>query len=246
MVMPRNVTVQFNDGTSHVYEDVPDSIHDSEVDARAKSQFGKDVAHVQAEPMMSQQQGPNLAEKAIGAAQTAGEIAMEHPLLTGGAALGAAKYGTIKGIANQGLQAMDAFTTSRNFQALQGLEHQARQYTKAGQAIPQGLQTALDTLRNRVAGPVAPSAPPVSAPAGVPPTVSSQPSVLQRATEFARQGMARAHAVGDIAMQKVLQNAGNIGRAGVGLGAALYSPGLNTNEQQELQRRRGMGPTITQ
>jgi hypothetical protein len=37
-----------------------------------------------------------------------------------------------------------------------------------------------------------------------------------------------------------------VGVAGAGVGALLYSGGLNTNEQEELERRRNLPPTITQ
>lgn len=86
-----------------------------------------------------------------------GNVASEHPLLAGGAVLGAVKYKELKDVANKGLQAVDAFTTSRNFTALQGLEHQVRQYQKMKLAVPEGLQNAVDSLRTRVAGPVTPT-----------------------------------------------------------------------------------------
>ena len=37
-----------------------------------------------------------------------------------------------------------------------------------------------------------------------------------------------------------------VGVAGAGVGALLYSGGLNTNEQEELERRRNLPPTVTQ
>lgn len=37
-----------------------------------------------------------------------------------------------------------------------------------------------------------------------------------------------------------------VGVAGAGVGALLYSGGLNTNEQEELERRRNLPPTLTQ
>lgn len=41
--MAKSVTVQFDDGTAHVYNNVPDSISDSDVQARAQKEFGKQV-----------------------------------------------------------------------------------------------------------------------------------------------------------------------------------------------------------
>jgi hypothetical protein len=41
--MPRNVTVTFNDGATHVYEGVPDNATPDQVEARASQEFGKQV-----------------------------------------------------------------------------------------------------------------------------------------------------------------------------------------------------------
>jgi hypothetical protein len=70
---------------------------------------------------------------------------------------------------------------------------------------------------------------PVS-PAGMPPAPSS-PSIMDRM---------RA-----LAANKVLQGAGNLAKGSVGPGMAMYSGGLNTNEEEELRRRRMMPPTIS-
>jgi hypothetical protein len=48
-----------------------------------------------------------------------------------------------------------------------------------------------------------------------------------------------------LALDKVMQSAGGMLRGSVGPGMALYSGGLNTNEEEELRRRRAMPPTIT-
>ena len=43
--MPRNITVQFSDGTSHVYQNAPDSLTPEQAEARARKDFpGKNVA----------------------------------------------------------------------------------------------------------------------------------------------------------------------------------------------------------
>ena len=41
--MPRNITVTFDDGSSHVYQNAPDDITPDAVEARAKKDFGKNV-----------------------------------------------------------------------------------------------------------------------------------------------------------------------------------------------------------
>jgi hypothetical protein len=42
--MPRNITVTFSDGSTHVYQNAPDSITPEQVSARASQDFGKQVA----------------------------------------------------------------------------------------------------------------------------------------------------------------------------------------------------------
>jgi len=42
--MPRNITVTFDDGSTHVYQQAPDNITPDQVSARAKQEFGKSVA----------------------------------------------------------------------------------------------------------------------------------------------------------------------------------------------------------
>jgi hypothetical protein len=59
------------------------------------------------EPGMLEQAGnfamENIVTPVVGAAQTAAQYGMSNPILTGGAALGAAKYGAIKNLAQQGI-----------------------------------------------------------------------------------------------------------------------------------------------
>jgi hypothetical protein len=43
MVMAKKITVYFKDGTSHTFDDVPDTVTQAEADARAAEQFGKEV-----------------------------------------------------------------------------------------------------------------------------------------------------------------------------------------------------------
>lgn len=42
--MPRNITVTFEDGTKHVYQQAPDNLTPDQVSARAQQDFGKSVA----------------------------------------------------------------------------------------------------------------------------------------------------------------------------------------------------------
>ncbi len=59
-----------------------------------------------------------------------------------------------------------------------------------------------------------------------------------------QKGMEMATKMREIAAQKVMQNAGMLGKASIGLGALTYSGGLNAGEDEELRRRRMQPPTI--
>lgn len=67
--MPRNITVTFDDGTSHVYQNAPDNITPADVQARAQKDFGKSVTALDGGNRASQsapdvpkwgQENPNL------------------------------------------------------------------------------------------------------------------------------------------------------------------------------------------
>lgn len=103
--------------------------------------------------------------------------------------------------------------------------------------------------------------PPVStggSPAGTSGYAGSNPAMREMAARQAAQqsalqrGMEYTDRIRQIAMDKVLQTSQRVAPvaramapAAAGLGAMLYSPGLNTNEDEELRRRRMMPPTIT-
>jgi len=74
----------------------------------------------------------------------------------------------------------------------------------------------------------------------------AQQFLQQQASAQEAQQIQKANSiVRQLALDKVLKSAGGLLRGSVGPGMALYSGGLNTNEQQELARRRNMPPTIT-
>jgi len=104
--MAKSVRVQFEDGTSHIYDNVPDEVDSSSVEARAKEEFGKTVltAHSPnqgAAPGAVPGQGegaptfaqystlPTSAGQIAGAAQIPFQLAAEHPYET---AAGLAAY----------------------------------------------------------------------------------------------------------------------------------------------------------
>ena len=49
MVMSKSVTVNFADGTTHVYDDVPDEVSNDEVNQRAQQDFSKPIQAVGAQ-----------------------------------------------------------------------------------------------------------------------------------------------------------------------------------------------------
>ena len=83
-----------------------------------------------------------------------------------------------------------------------------------------------------------PAAAPRTMPSGRPYSAAGQQFLQQQAAQEAQQIQKANQIVRQLALDKLL-------KGGIGAGAALYSPGLNTNEQQELARRRMMPPTIT-
>ena len=140
------------------------------------------------------------------------------------------------------------------------LSHQATQYMKAGQAVPQHIQDMLNHVGSQIR----------NAPANVPTTTvpvptSSMPTINPTETTTVAQQAAAvtgpasgegatflqrlgqqfggmAQRVAPVLNNPAVRTAGQLGS--VGGQFATYSPGLNTNEEAELARRRGMGATI--
>jgi len=97
--MTKSVTVKFDDGTSHVYEDVPDDVADSEVEERASTDFGKTIAGVnlptEAETAKQNYENQSMLEKAAGAAKAGLNLAgqaITHPVGVGLESLAGGKY----------------------------------------------------------------------------------------------------------------------------------------------------------
>jgi len=117
----------------------------------------------------------------------------------------------------------------------------------AGYGAYQGLKYAaprvMDAVRNMGSAnapggannPIGSTRIPISTPTTTAPAVP---------TTQAPQMQAAKSIVQKLALDKVMQGAGGMLRGGVGPGAALYTGGLNTNEDEELRRRRAMAPTI--
>ena len=165
-------------------------------------------------------------------------------------------------VLKQGFNTMKSASDARTAQAnaqmaqAQGLQQRfdAKEAAKAAKAMatPAAGPQILNASGQPMRAPVVPTAPPV--PTMAPPAMApAQPSMMQRGTELAAK-------MREIAAQKVMPAMGQAGQmAGRGLAAvanspitrvggmaanALYSGGLNTNEEEELRRRRAMAPTI--
>lgn len=88
--MSKSMNVQFDDGTSHTYDDVPDDVTQEQVDARARADYPhKEVGqvaegeHPMAPEIKPPAPEPTTAEKGMGVAQTAFQLASEHPKTAG-------------------------------------------------------------------------------------------------------------------------------------------------------------------
>ena len=97
--MAKSMNVQFVDGTSHTYDDVPDDVTQEQVNARASDDFPSreiagvgEGAHPEAAPLPNPEEAvdPSTGEKVMAGLQTAvpyikpvAEFAMQHPIGTG-------------------------------------------------------------------------------------------------------------------------------------------------------------------
>lgn len=76
--MPRNITVTFEDGSTHVYKNAPDAVTPEQVQARASKEFGKTVKSLDggrgSEPGIAASIGQQVGNLAAGAVRGAGSI----------------------------------------------------------------------------------------------------------------------------------------------------------------------------
>ena len=196
-------------------------------------------------------------EAVVGGAQTAYNVAQEHPVVAGAAALGAGKllsnvpgvgstasavgravipgYNLASGAvnaANQFVQGYGERNAISSFNTLLNnytkMQSDARQYVKAGQAVPQELTNAIKNLGsqiNAVQSKIPSAAAEATQVAGN--VAAEQPGVMSRLGQLAsRYG-------------PVLEKIGKLG--GVGGQALFHSGGLNANEDEELRKRRALG-----
>lgn len=72
--MPRNITITFADGSSHVYQNAPDDLTPEAVTARARQEFGKEVQHL--DGGRPERQEPGLLEKGYDLVKSVGADAV--------------------------------------------------------------------------------------------------------------------------------------------------------------------------
>lgn len=139
----------------------------------------------------------NVVNPVVGGLQTAGQVAAEYPKAAAAlgymglskVAPGVTGWGAAKALGGSAIDAAQAYTASKTANALAEMEHQVRQYAKAGQQVPQQLQEAVNTLRGRVIGPG-----PAPAPAAAP-QMQAGNTMAQRIQQMAMQRVIGAAAV---------------------------------------------------
>ena len=236
--MGKSVRVQFEDGSSHVYEDVPDDVDNAQVEARAAEEYGKTplTAHSPnqgAAPGAVPDQGPQAPQFAdystlptsagqiAGAAAVPLQIAAEHPYETGAAA-GLYKAG----------QVANAYIGGKNVEA-EAARQVAAQRAQA-QAGHQAIQQQKINLRTPGAvpapGPVPPTGivganglpmqAPTPAPTAAPAAAVAQPAEQSLASKV--REVAASKISGLAKASPMLATAGRVaGRVLPGAGAAL-------------------------
>lgn len=261
--MAKSVTVTFDDGTSHTYDNVPDDVTDDQVTQRAGGDFtDKTITGVVggAAPAANTEmpggavapQELGFGEKAVGAAATAANLAMQHP------AIPAAAAGLWKAnkVANAYIKSKEAEAAASQARTAQQAETAAAQLEQSrarmaermaragGVAQPGGLVDAAGNPISSAPKPTMSAMP--GAGAGPAPTMPEAPpsssNYMSRMTQLAERYLPAAKsavgAVGRVAapVARVLGSA-----PAMGAQLMLHSGGLNTNEDAELARRRQMG-----
>ena len=155
--MSKSISVSFDDGTSHTYDNVPDDVTAEQINARAQQDFGdRKIANISegahpsapALPATPGTNEPSLGEKALGGAITAGETIASHPWETG-ALLGLYKASKV---ANAWID-----KTKMETQTARDVAAQQAETARAHQAIQQQkINLQQQRMTPNVSGPVNP------------------------------------------------------------------------------------------
>jgi hypothetical protein len=213
----------------------PDETEEFEFRARAEAEQANrrqiEQAQPAAAPGLGDQIVNNVVAPVFGAGAAAAHAIGANPLTAAGAAIGAAKYGAVKNLATEGLN------NWRN-QNLTNMAESIRKGERFGQNVD-AMKDAFKIQQEQHAARLAAQQ-----------AAAARPGIAQQIQQVAAQRVQGLAPAADSIMQRVAPYINNpltrgiakIG--GVGGQMATYSGGLNTNEEQELARRRGMGPTL--
>lgn len=240
--MSKSMSVTFDDGTSHTYDNVPDYVTQEQVNARARDDFSDrkivdtaEGAHPDAPPLPTAEEQkaaqPSVGEQALGMAQIPFQAVAEHPAVAAGAAA-AWKAGSL---GNKYLQAQQMIADAEKLRAQTAANHQAMQYAKMaarGQPVTPGMATPTPNMGAPATPPTPPTTPPAPPPVGGQAAAEGSNFLENMANKFG----SLAQRVAPVLNNPVVRGVAKIG--GVGGQMATYSPGLNTGEAAELERRR--------
>lgn len=267
--MSKSVTVTFQDGSSHTYDNVPDEVTDDQVTARAGDDFAdKTISGVVGgiAPGAAETAAPtgpvvpndlSMGEKVAGGVATAANLAMEHPGLAAGAA-GLWKANKVANAYINAKQAEAAATNARTNQMATRTEQMAQTEARVAQRpgfgnVPKGGAPAQPSGLVDAAGNPMSSAPkptmanlPAPGAAPVPEAPPSNANYMQRMTQLADRYLPAAKQAASTAGRVLAPVARVLGSAPVmGAQLALTPSTLNANEDEELRRRRAMQPSFT-
>ena len=216
---------------------------DEEFEFRARAEQ-EARARLSAQSITTEQQAPeDDKNKSLSPMQVLGgaaDMAMRHPGIAGAAISAPWTVPAAVRLGQGAVNAAGAYTNSRNAQALADLAHQARM---GGTPIdPTRLHDAYQNVASRMGVTPAPTITPPNPAQMAQAAATGGPSAAQGSTfiqRMAQQFGGMAQRVAPILNNPAVRTAGQLGSVGGQFG--LYHGGLNTNEEQELARRRGVG-----
>jgi hypothetical protein len=261
--MPRSVTVTFDDGSNHTYDNVPDTVSDDDVQSRASGDFtDKNITGVVqgiAPGSADDQSQPSgavapsdlsLTDKAVGAVATAANLAAEHPALAAAAA-GAWKANKM---ANAWTNAQNANAAAQNARTAQMAQTEARVAQRPGFGnVPKAAAPQAPGLVDAAGNPL--SSAPQGAPAGAPQAAAQArpiPATSPEAPPSTSNFMSRMSNLAKQYAPAAAEYAGNVGKvvapiarvlgSAPVLGAQLmsHSEDLNSNEDTLLAEKHAL------
>lgn len=248
--MAKSMSVQFADGTSHTYDDVPDDVTQEQVNARASSDYPEkkisamgEGAHPEAPKLETPPAAPAPAGGSNDLFPTPQFPQFQPEKIVAGAQTGAQLLGEAAtspiGIAAETLYGGKKLLVDPLVEALK-----AKAGVPAGPAQPSMLQKAGEIVKQ-----LGPNVARSGAPGGFQPVNPVGPQLPTAGTpEATMQGLKGGPIAGGAPAQEattfidriasLASKYAPVARAATGAGLALYSPGLNTGEDEQLRRMR--------